>query len=267
MKYVKNIWTGIVCLLGSYYLTWCVDKTTLETLPQKFFIYIYFLIMLGLIFVLQNRYLRSFETIFPRKVVMTILSIIISTIILLVGFDFLIGRYQPTHISVTAMGQTGHTHEKQNGTEVWISSIILDGKQFELSKIPLAQDWENRDNNLLSYQNQPSTLEFELPKAEKIEINFLSHPWSGEVFVRSNKESQKLDLYRAEEQGSDNITLSLSGERRIFLVWDWLAIIGCFILLLPTISTVGCFLMLHKSIKTEDNFTSSLGKPDNYRLF
>lgn len=266
MKYVKNIWTGIVCLLGSYYLTWCVDKTTLETLPQRLFIYIYFLIMLGLIFVLQNRYLRPFEKILPGKVVTTILSIIVSTIILIVGFDFLIGRYQPTHISVTAMGQTGQTHEKQNGTEVWISSIILDGKQFELSKIPLAQDWEYRDNNLLSYQNQPSTLEFELPKAEKIEIYFLSHPWSGEVLVRSNQESQKLDLYRTEEQGSDNVTLSLSGERRIFLVWDWMAIIGCFILLLPTINTVGCFLMWRKSIKTEDNFTSSTGIPDNYKL-
>lgn len=253
MKYIKPIWACIICLLGSYYLTWCIDKTTLETWLQKIFVFIYFLVMLGFFLLLRYWYLKRLEMNFRDKVVKGLLSIVIASVTLTAGFDVFVGwRYNPINLSITALGKTGQTHVEQKGTEVWLTKVTLDDQKYDLSKIPLTPDWEYRDDtSLLSHQNQPSTISFELPGAKKTEISFLSHPWSGEVFVESNRENQKLDLYRAEDQGNGDVILTLSGVRRIFSVWDWIAIIGCFIVLLSIIDTTGCFLIWRKSIKKQ----------------
>lgn len=268
MKYVKNVWIVIVCLLGSYYLTWCVNKTTLETWLQKVFVFIYFLVMLGFFLLLRCRYLKRLKITFRDKVVKGLLSIVIASVILTANFDIFVGwRYNSINLSITALGETGQTHAEQKSTEVWLTKIILDERLYDLSKIPLTPDWEYRDDtSLLSHQNQPSTISFELPGSKNTEISFLSHPWSGEVLVESNQRNQKLDLYRAEEQGNCDVTLFLPGERQTFSVWDWMAIIACFIVLLSIIDTVGCFLIWCESIKTENNSTSSPNKTYNYKM-
>ena len=268
MKTLNYIRMGLLCILGSYYLTWRIDEITLDTWFQKIFVFIYFLLILLFFWLLRHRYLKLPPITIQEKVAKNLVSILITVVFVTVGFDAFVGwRYDPISISITALGKTGEIHVGQKGTEVWITEIKIDGQKYDLSKVPLAPEWEYRDNaNLLSYQNQPSTIAFELPGARNTEIDFLSHPWSGEVLVKSNQKNQKIDLYRTEDKESSNVTFSLPGERGVSFIWDWIARIGCFILLLDIINTAICFLIWRKSIKTENSSTSSLSPPRNYQL-
>ncbi len=251
MKRLKFILVSLWCFLGSYYLTCFIDKVTLETLYQKIFVYMFFLVVLVLFSLLVKCYFKSSELMPRDRMIRTVVSIGITVIIIIAGFDGFIGLNRPIKLSITAMGQTGEIHSDQKGTEVWITSITLDKNMYSLSDVQLATNWEFRDNCLLSYQDQPSTLEIELPSAKNIEICFVSHSWSGEVLVESSAESHKIDLYRSEAQAGEKIVkITVPDEKIIFLDWEMLYIISCFIFLLGLVST---FLNLYK-IKSVQRF-------------
>ncbi|RPF42144.1 hypothetical protein EDD70_2887 [Hydrogenoanaerobacterium saccharovorans] len=232
MERFKCIWTGLFCLCGSYYLTWYIDKTTLETLLQRIFVFIYFLIILGLLAVFWFRCFKLPKMTFRNKTFKVLLSIIVAVVTLTGGFEMFIGRYQPMNISVTALGQAGKTHEEQKGTEVWINQILVKGKTYDLSQVPLTEGWEYREGVLLSYQNQPNTLKFQLPPGERTEISFISHPWSGEVVINNGIQEQKIDLYSS--SAGEQYTLKLPGVPKKIDIQGAIIIFSCFLLICTT---------------------------------
>ncbi|MFV0343524.1 MAG: hypothetical protein ACK5JH_11675 [Anaerocolumna sp.] len=243
MKYIKILLRGLWCVLGGYYLTWCVDKVTLDTFFHRLFVYIYFTIILVFFSAFLGRVIKKYVN--SRFGILKVtLSIITTLMIFIPGFDIFVGESSPIKILITAMGQMGVTHNEQQGTEVWITSISLDGKKYSLKDIPIVSEWELRDGYLLSYQNQPSTLEIELPRADNIEISFISHPWSGEVEVEveGSTDIYSLDLYQFEEQGGSEkkIEFTTVQDKVNFSNSEKLAIVSCLIFIFGMICILLC---------------------------
>lgn len=226
MKYLKFIWLCFSCVFGSYFLFCCIDKLVLDTLLLKTMVYVLLLMLFGLVSVLINRHLNKFNLSLSTKCVKLFISLLISLFYIFYFFNSINNMYQPTRISITAMGNTSQLHDEQKGTEVWISAINLDGQKYDLSKILLNTNWVYRENNLICFHNEPSSLTFELPSAKNIQICFASNPWAGEVLITTSNENKKIDLYNSEEQGS--LRSTVNGEIRQLSKYNIIALIGLF---------------------------------------
>lgn len=221
------IWSAFFCMVGSFYLTWRLEEINVQITSKRVLVYIIFIIVLGLICVLKYFHFKEPDLTVKQKLVKIIIAIIMTVFIFIIGFDFFIGRYQPAHITLTAIGESSKTHIDQNGNEVWITSITLNGHKYDLLNIPIIEGWVRKEGNLVYYQNKPSTLEFDLPVAEKIEINMISNSWSGEVVIESSEGSQQIDLFKSDD--SEVVTAVLAGQQRHLYGWDLLAIVSGFI--------------------------------------
>lgn len=159
-------------------------------------------------------------------------SVLLAIVILAAGYSFFIEEYRPIHIVVTALGDSGKTHVDQKGTEVWINQIVVNDEVYDLSQVTLSKGWEYREGALLSYQNQPNTIEIDLLSAEKVEIFFASHPWSGEVAVNDGVRTQTIDLYSS---GAGELnTLELLGTPKETNFQDAAIVFGSFLMISAT---------------------------------
>lgn len=153
-------------------------------------------ILLSMIFgaIVTKFFIKSRNDNYLEKVKIGILSLIITCLIIMpLNVK---QNYKVTNIQVTANG-TSSSNSK--GTEVWIKDIIIDGVSQDLNSFLVNEGWENR-GQLVSYEMQPATLDFELYGGEKIEIVFLKHPYSGNVNIRSKYKEETVDLYSEIEE-------------------------------------------------------------------
>ena len=72
---------------------------------------------------------------------------------------------------------------------------MVDGKKINFSKVKFDSKWKLIDGSLVSYEDKPAFLKINLNYEESIEIDFVSHEWSGiaEVFVDSKEAT--IDLF------------------------------------------------------------------------
>jgi len=93
-------------------------------------------------------------------------------------------------IKITA---TGEKNSQSLGSEVWLdlksSSILLTGTEKEKT------NWEIRNGQLLSYENQPQTIESKIKIEKDEKIEFIKHPYSGIAKIEINGIEKKVDLY------------------------------------------------------------------------
>lgn len=147
----KYIILFLISSLISYYLTWTIDKITLETRLQFVFVFVYFLsvvFFLGLILIKHMPKLKL-----KKYIICLLISGVLAAAILISCFDFFMGLYKPMTINITAAGNNVELNEGQKGTEVWLNQVIVDNKRIDLSKVDLPENWEYRDGFLLSYKN------------------------------------------------------------------------------------------------------------------
>lgn len=85
-------------------------------------------------------------------------------------------------------------NEKAEGTEVWIDQIIIDGEPISLDTIPLNGDW-TYTGRIFSGGKEKSMLKIFIRYKKSISINFIKHPYSGMVRVRTTHKDNVLDLY------------------------------------------------------------------------
>lgn len=214
-------------MLGSFYLTWRLEEINKEITTRRVLVYIIFIIILSLICMLKYLHFKESELTVKQKLVKIFIAITMTVFIFIIGFDFFIGRYQPTHIGLTAIGESSQSHSDQKGNEVWVTSIILNGHKYDLSNISIIEEWERRENDLVYYKKKTSTLEFDLPAAKKIEINMISSPWSGEVVIENSEGRQQIDLFKSD--GREIVTAVLAGQQKKLNGWDIFAIASGFI--------------------------------------
>lgn len=110
---------------------------------------------------------------------------------------FLVYQPEPTFLKIVA---TGEKNQESKGSEVWISSIEADGVEQDLTQVTDA-GWELRENNLVSYQHQPTSLFYTTEDVRHVNITFGAHDWSGIVQIYNGESMEKIDLYSVREQG------------------------------------------------------------------
>ena len=245
-KILGQILLLLFCSLVSYYLTWTIDKITLETDMQFLFVFIYFLVATYIVCLLLKKRIPGTKP--KQNVLYLIVSGILSIAIIISCFDFFLGLYKPMKINITAVGTSVEMKEGQKGTEVWLHKVTVNNKQVNLEEILPTEGWENRDGVLLSYQNQPNTLTLEFSNVKNITMKFLSHPWSGTVIVDNGLQKEQLDLFNPDMEGS-NVDLTLNGIYSISSLNDYFISACCFVMLWGIFYTL---LMISK--KNTGNF-------------
>ena len=238
-KILGQILLLLFCSLVSYYLTWTIDKITLETDMQFLFVFIYFLVATYIVCLLLKKRIPGTKP--KQNVLYLIVSGILSIAIIISCFDFFLGLYKPMKINITAVGTSVEMKEGQKGTEVWLHKVTVNNKQVNLEEILPTEGWENRDGVLLSYQNQPNTLTLEFSNVKNITMKFLSHPWSGTVIVDNGLQKEQLDLFNPDMAGS-YIDLTLNGKHGLSSLKDYFLLVSCLVLLWGIIYIIIIFL-------------------------
>lgn len=238
-KILGQILLLLFCSLVSYYLTWTIDKITLETDMQFLFVFIYFLVATYIVCLLLKKHIPGTNR--KQNVLYLIVSGILSIAIIISCFDFFLGLYKPMKINITAVGTSVEMKEGQKGTEVWLHKVTVNNKQVNLEEILPTEGWENRDGVLLSYQNQPNTLTLEFSNVKNITMKFLSHPWSGTVIVDNGFQKEQLDLFNPDMAGS-YIDLTLNGKHGLSSLKDYFLLVSCLVLLWGIIYIIIIFL-------------------------
>ncbi|SYX86450.1 hypothetical protein [Paenibacillus alvei] len=103
--------------------------------------------------------------------------------------------FQNQHnIKITA---TGQKNTEAKGSEVWLYELKVDGVNKTLSNIDSLnpEAWEIRDSYLVSYKEQPASLEFTFLGSSDIELLVSNHPYSGFVNIEIDGQSQEFDLF------------------------------------------------------------------------
>ena len=89
----------------------------------------------------------------------------------------------------------GEKCPESGGTEVWINRILADGQETDLSAYALADGWEY-NGRIFSSGSSECTLTLKLHAVKKIEIEFVTHPYSGIVQIQSRgKKTDTVNLY------------------------------------------------------------------------
>lgn len=188
---MKRIILILILVFNAYYLTELLDIYTINSKLQYFLIFVYFLLL--------NFFIGNFTIKFFRKKNIlinkwkVILTIIISLLIVGAGAEVIHSKNnKATLLTLTA---TGEKNVKSNSTEVWITNIRVDNKKIDLKHLNFKGKWDINEGALVSSRNQPSVLELQLPIANKIEVEFMKHDWSGVVIIKDSSYMEKLDLY------------------------------------------------------------------------
>ena len=187
----------IVVFINSLYITGVVNRYTLSTGLQYFFVVCYFIALFGI----TGYYLLSY---IKKKIKMNkkgvfkkiVIAIFLSSLLISAGGDlFNNHKFKSSTITITA---TGDKNIKSNSTEVWLTGVKVNGIPVNLQDLNASYDsgdWQFREGALLSNSEKPSSIIINFPAAKEIQISFLKHDWSGIVNVTDSGSVQKIDLY------------------------------------------------------------------------
>jgi len=139
-----------------------------------------------------------------------ILCIVLSVMITLVLMAVRPSSFR-NPVQVTATGQVSTNNAVNYSSEVWILGVSTNGIEIALSSLILTKGWEYRDyynGAILSLENQPATLELNLPPG-LVNIIFNQHAWSGTVSVNNSDKDYVVDLFMHEPY-TTTISLQIS---------------------------------------------------------
>jgi hypothetical protein len=90
---------------------------------------------------------------------------------------------------------TGERNPAAKSAEVWLSTPLADAMRASATRFD--SGWERRDGSLLSFQNQPATIQSSVRIEPGAILVFTKHEYSGVVEIRSGDFVQRHDLYSA----------------------------------------------------------------------
>lgn len=110
---------------------------------------------------------------------------------------------------------TGERNPDSKGTEVWIPES--DAKRLQAKVVRQDAGWESREGAMVSYQNQPATIQSFLKLKSEKYLTFSTHEYSGVVEVKYGKSGRRIDLY-SPTQGVLKLDLSEIAPMKIDLL-------------------------------------------------
>ena len=191
----------------SIYLTYLIDAITLNTIFEKIFVFVFFILSTSILFFLFKKYIGLD---FSIKLIAS--SVIASiSIIILFGESFFPQKRQNV-ISFEAQIEENANH----GQEVWLSKVVIDGKATSISNLNAVynEGWEyipNWDNYVfyptgnISPENT-NGLKFNIV-CKSAEFVFSCNSWSGKVSYNLNDSDnyETLELYSADNLAQPKI--------------------------------------------------------------
>ena len=207
IKYLVSILVSIV-LSYSFIITYLINYLGISS-ESLFSIRIgiaFLMIPVGYTLMTQIRALLKEHTLHRGK------KIIICTGFLALLFQFVapINIPQQSIIEITA---TGVRDSYSLGTEVWIQGIEVDSRRILLKDLLYDHNaWEERGDSLVSYKNQPATLQWKGMANEQVIVYVAQHPYSGEAKININGNITRCSLY-ATEGLSKKVDVKINGDK------------------------------------------------------
>ncbi len=137
-----------------------------------------------------------------KKICLKIFRIVLLEIIFclaLYSYPNLIIFKDYKNISITSLKDK---NELSQGTEVWITSVIVDNNNIDLENIKHDDNWIYTSNCLVFVGNEASEVNLKVPLYSEVKISFMKHPYSGKVLVKNSDVEKEYDLY---SENSNNI--------------------------------------------------------------
>lgn len=203
MEKYKKILTFLPFFLSvcsGIYLTYMVDRLTLESFLQRTFVFIFFVAAIYLSVCLFKKYV-GFE--FCGKIIAS--ALILSLAIISFCEESFFPKKEERIITVEAVIEDSANHPQ----EVWLSEIEIDGKAIPVSEINVVSNtnwtYVSGLDDYVYYPVSNSSIEninsisFKV-NCESLKIIFARNSWSGKVAynLSGSKEFLELELYSAD---------------------------------------------------------------------
>ena len=203
MEKYKKILTFLPFFLSvcsGIYLTYMVDRLTLESFLQRTFVFIFFVAAIYLSVCLFKKYV-GFE--FCGKIIAS--ALILSLAIISFCEESFFPKKEERIITVEAVIEDSANHPQ----EVWLSEIEIDGKAIPVSEINVVSNtnwtYVSGLDDYVYYPVSNSSIEninsisFKV-NCESLKIIFARNSWSGKVAynLSASKEFLELELYSAD---------------------------------------------------------------------
>ena len=241
----KSIYTFMISLIISAFLTNLINFYTLTTKTQVFFVFVYFLFML---LVIEFYYFRFSNNRGGTRMSVYLVSIMFA---LVASFFIMKDIYPKNFINDSiVINATGQMNDLSKGSEIWISHIRVDDTDVDLKNIPLTGKWiYMKDENALYINPDVSyiknnMLTLNLPDGKSVEIAFVKHSWSG-----------KLEIIRGNCRSIHDLYSSISDEYRYIFqrqikeesgIYKYAVFGGCYITMFAVF--VFCFGLLNRKV-------------------
>lgn len=183
-----------------------------------FFFFIFSILIFGYLNIIF--YSKNHNQIFiPKNIFQKIIIYLLSIILFLLVYLNFPNKilYKHLYPEETITIQANPFYEIGQSSEVWLASVSIDGKLFPLNELH-NHNWTSKDGILFTNNiDQNNTLSITINFYENIDFTFISHKWSGYVFIKSNDSNQNINL-----KSNEGKTIQLSvnhnnSNRYIFL--------------------------------------------------
>lgn len=188
----KNLIKAIVAVLIAAYVTLILkDRYQLSTLIS--------LVAGSIITVTVFFFIRYATTKFNNNIPdkrLLLLSIGAAGLLITAAPNLFIASTKTTTLAVLKITALGEKNDSAKQSEVWINTIYNGKEKYDLNKISLPSGWQAKYNTIVSYNNQPATLNLPIENpANNIQVVFTRHPWSGKVKIEDGINTISVDLY------------------------------------------------------------------------
>lgn len=168
---------------------------------------------------LKMLYLEGEKRGMGKNIKLLVMSAVFAFLILYAGNEILMPQlYQEQEVKIFALGEK---NEASASYEIWIHTILVNGRKIALDQLELTGAWQYIEGRLFSNTgNMQNVLRIQIPKMRFFQIEFGRQQSSGMVEVVSGNDSKRLDLYSQEE---DIGKIAIAGERhlsgRAYALW------------------------------------------------
>lgn len=189
-------WIGAAAalILSGIYLTWMIDRVTLSTWLQRTFIFVYFVAGAAMLLFLRKCFWTRKKS--GQRRMILVCSVIGAALSIFFCKDIILPQSNSAQLELMNISQ----RNQNQGNEVWLISLKLDGAEIPLSSLTALENngWIYSDANDDFYctGTGENNLLLQLPAHRDAELNFITSSWSGSVEIRYGGGSpQEVSLY------------------------------------------------------------------------
>lgn len=140
------------------------------------------------------------------KIPMLLLAVIFSLLFTSIYSSVQLQNYNDKRNVAVEITPSSDKNKNSKSNEIWIEKVTVDGIDLDLATLKRNGTWDLKYNMLFhNSSDNNDTLKWVWEASREVDIQFLSHDWSGKVNVKINDSNRVIDLYN-ETQTKVNIT-------------------------------------------------------------